>query len=206
MASHCGMHLPGTQGSGQAVPEPPSLPPPQHGHCATAGCGSHPGKTRYRGCKAEPGGQTAAQLRCICTRLGRQPAKVSENFCSHPNPPRLLWWKDSLFIKSPACFSFVFFCCPKKFAALSWLHEMTKSLLKVCCRLSELKPKAPGVYLLVEHPLGCRWKTARSAVSQPLRSTKSYTHPQSAPRARVWPVTLPGWLVATGGVPKIWSQ
>lgn len=44
---------------------------------------------------------------------------------------------------------------------------MTKSLLKVCCRLLELKPKAPGVYLLGEHPLGCRWKTALCRIATP---------------------------------------
>lgn len=76
---------------------------------------------------------------------------------------------------------------------------MTKSLLTVCCRLSELKPKAPGVYLLGEHPLGCQWKTALSAVLQPLRSTESYIHPQSALGARVRPVMLPGRLVAIEG-------
>lgn len=53
--------------------------------------------------------------------------------------------------------------------------------------------------MLGEHPLGCRWKTALSAVLQPLRSTKSYIHLQSALCARVWPVTLLGWLVVIRG-------
>lgn len=97
----------------------------------------------------------ATQLGCICMRLGWRPGEVSENFCSHPNPLRLLWWRDlrELFITFP-------FSCPRKVVALPWLHEMTKSLLEVCRHLSELKPKAPGLYLLGEHPLSCWWNAA----------------------------------------------
>lgn len=94
MVSHHEMHLPGTQGLGQAVPEPPSLPPPRTRvlHNSLVPPRESPWEKAGTGdVKPIRQKETAAQLGCICTRLGWQPVKVSENFCSHPNPPRLLW-------------------------------------------------------------------------------------------------------------------
>lgn len=138
----CRTHVLRTQDLAQVVPEAPS---PSIG--ARWHRGIHPWNNPVLVMGSRARWMEAAQLGCICTRLGWRPGEVSENFCSHPNPLQLLWWGDlrELFITFP-------FSCPRKVVALPWLHGMTKSLLEVCCHLSELKPKAPGLYfrLLVE--------------------------------------------------------
>lgn len=91
------------------------------------------------------------------------------------------------FMSSPT--SCLFFFSPRKVVALSWLCVMTKGLLKVCRRLSELKPKALGLHVLREHPQGCWQSTAPAAALQLPTPTKRSPHPQPAmPRGDSWPL------------------
>lgn len=81
--------------------------------------------------------ETAAQMGCICTGLGRLPAQVSGNRCSIPTRVAPLV-KALLELYPPPQ---AFFFSPRKVVALSWLCAMTKGLLKVSCHLSELKQR-----------------------------------------------------------------
>lgn len=126
---------------------------------------------------------------CICTGLGRRPAQVSGNCCSIPTRVAPLVKALLALYVIPHLMPFFFFS-PRKVVALSWLCVMTKGLLKVCCRLSELKPKALGLHVLREHPQGCWQSTAPAAALQLPTPTKRSPHPQPAmPRGDSWPLT-----------------